>query len=296
MTNKQKQEKFIYEAKQIFPNYDYSKVNFETTKTPVDIICPIHGLFKIKPEMITYYHSGCPECMKLIKSSKRIDTKTFIERAQKIFPNYDYSNVVYKTMKTKIDVVCNLHGLFKATPCNLLNGSGCPKCGNEKSGNKRKLSTNEFIKRVQQIHLNIDGTPKYDYSITEYNGLRNKIKYKCLKHGIIEQIAGNHINGEGCIFCIKKVQKMSTETFIEKIKELHPDKDFIFDKTVYTGHEEKVIIGCKKHGYFETIACNFINKGRNSDCPICSRERLNSQITSKKEKEVVEFIKSLFND
>ena len=36
--------------------YDYSKVNYINTYTPVTIICPIHGEFKQKP---SYHLSGC---------------------------------------------------------------------------------------------------------------------------------------------------------------------------------------------------------------------------------------------
>ena len=42
-------EEFIERAKQIFPEYDYSKVNYVDSLTKVIIGCPKHGDFSILP-------------------------------------------------------------------------------------------------------------------------------------------------------------------------------------------------------------------------------------------------------
>lgn len=53
---------FIFRARKAHGDkYDYSKVDYIDGKTPVKIICPIHGEFEQKP----YYHlagNGCPVC------------------------------------------------------------------------------------------------------------------------------------------------------------------------------------------------------------------------------------------
>ena len=102
--------------------------------------------------------------------------------------------------------------------------------------------------------------------------------------------------GQGCPECVNRIQKYTTKEFIQKVIQTHPDKHYIFDKTIYTGHNDKVIITCPIHGDFEVHACNFINTSRNSDCPTCSRERLSCMTTSKKEKEIVEFLKNQISD
>ena len=56
-------EEFIERAKKIHGNkYDYSKVNYVNTNTPVTVTCLIHGDYIIKPN--THLHScgGCPAC------------------------------------------------------------------------------------------------------------------------------------------------------------------------------------------------------------------------------------------
>jgi len=51
---------------------------------------------------------------------------------------YDYSNVKYKGVREKIDVVCPIHGNFDVTPKNHLRGQGCPKCDAQNSKKRRK--------------------------------------------------------------------------------------------------------------------------------------------------------------
>ena len=65
--------------------YDYSKAVYKNAVTKIDIICPIHGLFKQSP----YEHrkSGCPKC-----AGKNKTTKDFIKAAIAKHGNkYDYS-------------------------------------------------------------------------------------------------------------------------------------------------------------------------------------------------------------
>lgn len=55
-------EEFIKKANKIHDNkYDYSLVNYKDSKSPVTIICPIHGEFKQTPNVHLSDH-GCPKC------------------------------------------------------------------------------------------------------------------------------------------------------------------------------------------------------------------------------------------
>ena len=56
-------EEFIRRAIEIHGNkYDYSKVEYVNCYTPVIIICPIHGEFKMIPRLHIFEGSGCPRC------------------------------------------------------------------------------------------------------------------------------------------------------------------------------------------------------------------------------------------
>ena len=65
---------FVIKAKKLFPDYDYSQIEYVNQKTPVTLTCPLHGTFRRKPEDIVFYKRGCPECRKL--TDKRFSRPT----------------------------------------------------------------------------------------------------------------------------------------------------------------------------------------------------------------------------
>lgn len=77
----------------------------------------------------------------------------FIEKAKQIHNDkYDYSKAYYKTCDTKVCIICPEHGEFWQTPSNHINGSGCPKCANEKRKNALLKDTKLFIDAATLIH------------------------------------------------------------------------------------------------------------------------------------------------
>lgn len=173
--------------------YDYTKVEYNGNRVKVCIICPEHGEFYQHPSD-HINGCGCPTC----KGVKHSNKNEFIEKAKKIFPQYDYTKVEYVNNKTKVCIVCPEHGEFYTRPNDLLSGYGCRKC----AGNILKTN-DDFISQCKQIH---EG--KYDYSLCDYIGANKKVKIICHEkdkngneHGVFEQIAANHLNGCGCPRC-----------------------------------------------------------------------------------------------
>jgi uncharacterized C2H2 Zn-finger protein len=111
--------------------YDYSKVIYIDSRTPVEIICNEHGSFFQAPTNHIRQKQGCPICAKKTvkeKQLKRVGLDKFLERAkQQHGDKFDYSNVKYKGMHYKIEIVCPKHGLFTQTPLNHLY-YGCAIC------------------------------------------------------------------------------------------------------------------------------------------------------------------------
>jgi len=178
--------------------YDYSNVEYISAITPVEIICPIHGIFLQNPQ----YHSrgsGCPKCGDiLIKNKKRINKSAiFPIKSSEIHKNkYDYSDVEYVSAKKPVQISCPIHGSFFQTPDNHLSGKGCPKCGVDKNSNKSRKSLEEFVKSAHNIHKN-----KYDYSDVIYINDITKVRISCPKHGIFIQKPSHHLRGVGCPTC-----------------------------------------------------------------------------------------------
>jgi len=126
-------DKVIEDFKNVHGNkYDYSKVIYKDSKTPIEIICTIHGSFFQQPNGHLSY--GCQKCSN-DKSRKNLDK--VIKDFRKVHGNkYDYSKVQYENTTTKVEIICPEHGKFFQMPMNHRNGNGCPKCKNSFGENK----------------------------------------------------------------------------------------------------------------------------------------------------------------
>ena len=249
--NNYKTSKFIEKAKKIHINkYDYSLVEYIKSSIKVSIICYIHGIFEMKPND-HLRKCGCPSC----KGVKKSTTKEFIEKSNITHNNYfDYSLVEYINNKTKVKIICPIHGIFEQIPQSHLKGKGCLEC----SGSK-KLTNESFTTKSNIIHNN-----KYDYSLTHYDGNRTKVKIICPIHGIFEQIPNDHLRNHGCPECTNK-KKLTNDSFIIKSNIIHNTK-YDYSLTHCDGNKTKVKIICPIHGIFEQIPDSHL-KGRG--CPIC---------------------------
>lgn len=180
--------------------FDYSKTNYITNRTPVDITCPMHGSFKILPNNHLGGNGGCRTCSGVIQPS----TEEFICKAKIIHGDkYDYSKANYISMRYKVIVICPKHGEFQVCPGEHIRrkGCGCKLCVFE----ARTGTTQEFIQKSLEKHGNL-----YNYSKVEYAYSARKVEIICNKHGIFKQRPGMHIRGAGCPRCSNRVSKAET--------------------------------------------------------------------------------------
>ena len=224
--------------------YDYSKVEYINNNTKVCIICPEHGEFWQTPGSHLYQKSECPKC-----SEQYMDREYFIECASKIHNNeYDYSKVEYINNRTKVCIICPEHGEFWQTPHHHLHGFGCSKC----SGNK-KLTTEEFIEKAQNIHGD-----KYDYSKVEYVNNHTKICIICPEHGEFWQTPNSHLNGRGCPKCKiplleKKVEKILKNNRINYIHQYHNCEQFGLQSLDFYLPDYNIGIECQGEQHFRPV-------------------------------------------
>jgi hypothetical protein len=182
---------FIEKLKKIHNNkYDYSKVNYVNKHSEITIICPIHGEFKTKAR----YHLsgyGCQKCGWLkIGDAKRDSNNNFINKAKLIHNDkYDYSLVEYVNNRTKVKIICKIHGEFSQEPSKHLKGCGCKKCSESKgeriirqyleSNNIKYLPQHKFNDCKHKNELPFDFyLPDYNICI-EFNGQQH---YKPVKY------------------------------------------------------------------------------------------------------------------
>ena len=121
-------------------------------------------------------------------------TEALVNALKRIFgDSYDYSEVVYVNMKTKVSLICKIHGKFEQVPMVLLKGFGCLECKKE---TERLKKQEEFIKCASEVHKY-----RYDYSLVNYVNNTTKVKIICPVHGVFEQTPKQHKNGCSCFMC-----------------------------------------------------------------------------------------------
>jgi len=188
--------------------------------------------------------------------AKKFTEYDFIKNANIVHNNfYDYSLVVYINSRTKIKIICPIHGIFEQIPNNHLSNQGCPECANIIYNNK---IIKNFIKSVNKIHNNF-----YDYSLLNYINNRFKVKIICPIHGIFEQTPKNHLIGCGCPICADT--KYSIEEIIEKFNKIH-NNFYDYSLVVYINVNTKIKIICPIHGIFEQLPSEHLKGCGCSEC------------------------------
>jgi hypothetical protein len=188
--------------------------------------------------------------------SKRLTTEEFIERSNKIHENtYNYTNVNYVGARTKVEIICPIHGSFFQMPVSHLSGTGCQKCAGNILSNKE-----EFIKKSNKKHYF-----KYDYTRVSYITNKIKVEILCKEHGSFYQTPNKHLQGKGCPVC-GGTAKSSTGNFIERANMVHNFK-YDYSRVNYINTETKVEIICPIHGsFYQTPHSHLVGKG----CDKCS--------------------------
>jgi hypothetical protein len=203
----------------------------------------------------------------------------FITKAIQTHGNkYDYSKVIYKNSRTKVTIICPIHGEFDQIPAMHLYGNGCKECGYSSAIIKSRITFDEFLNRSKKIHGN-----KYDYSKSNYIDTKKKIIIICSIHGEFIQSPINHMDGQGCIKCgfdrSTKLKMLPLNEFIKRSNELYGSK-YDYSKVNYVNNHTKVMIICPIHGEFEQTPKSHL-KGH--ECSKCGYVKLANKFSHDKE-------------
>lgn len=77
---------------------------------------------------------------------KKLTAEEFVRRAKKVHGDkYDYSKTVYVNQKTKVCIICPVHGEFWQIPDDHMRGVGCRKCGYVSASRKNKKLRNYLL-------------------------------------------------------------------------------------------------------------------------------------------------------
>ena len=131
----------------------------------------------------------------------------------------------------------------------------------EKYTGPRVKDTETFIKKSIWAH-----GEKYEYSEAVYTNYRTTVKITCPKHGVFEQLPGNHFAKRGCPSCAKDSVTTNVNEFISSAKRIHGDK-YNYSKVKYENNRTPVEIICPNHGSFHQRPYN--HTGCKQGCPDC---------------------------
>ena len=155
--SRRSEEEFISKAKKIHNDYyGYDDINYQGSTVKIPIKCPKHGIFEQSPSGHLQGY-GCPKCANERNSDiQRHTIDTFITDARSVHGDtYGYDNSIYVRNDIKLDIICNIHGIFSMTPTSHIHGKqGCPKCGFIKRTISRSNGKERFIELANIKHNN----------------------------------------------------------------------------------------------------------------------------------------------
>ena len=251
---KKTHEEFVKELEQLNPNIEalgeyqgsYIKIwfrckidNFKWESTPHNVLTG----------------RGCPKCSK----KNRKTTQYFTDELKEINPNIEILSE-YKSTHTKIKCRCLIDGnIWEAKPSKLLDGRGCPICGQNKRIKCRTKNHDVFVDEIKQINPNIT-------IVSQYLGTDKPIYAKCNIDGYEWKTTPEKLlAGRGCKQCANQKLRLSNDVFIEKLKLILPNIEPISE---YFNTNTYIKYRCKQCGLIhKALPYNLLH---GYGCPICN--------------------------
>lgn len=236
--------KFIEDAIAVHGDrYDYNEAIYAGSRTPLTIVCKVHGAFKQEPN--THLSGcGCPLCGSASSISlRRYSKQDFITKCESVNPNaFSYDNCDFVHSSKKVTLSCKVHGSFTKSPKSLLQGSGCPKCGAEAIRQSKTITANEYIKRCKAKHAHMS----FDFSEVDYKGMDKPVKVVCKEHGAFESIAHNFLHWGSCPSCATGF-KSNKKGYLYLIAYFTKDEDIILKCGISNYTPNRIKLSLKKN-------------------------------------------------
>jgi hypothetical protein len=189
---------------------------------------------------------------------KAINSLPFVVNAKAVHKNrYGYTHVDYINSRTKVKIVCKVHGIFEQTPKSHSRGKGCPSCAPNKA-----YTQQTFLKR-----LNDQFGAYFDYSQVVFNGTRENVTLICPEHGKFDIKAKSLLESKHACAKCSGVTSFTKKDFVDKANEVH-DKLYNYQKVKFKNTKTNVLIVCKNHGSFSQSPHHHL---AGQGCPSCKK-------------------------
>ena len=149
---------------------------------------------------------------------------------------------------------------------------------------KRK-TIDEFREEVKQVWGNRYTIPSY----STYTNTHSKVIVNCKIHGDFEIEAKSLLHGHGCKKCANELKHknglLSNEEVLRRLEEKLGNR-YLLDKVQYYNARTKILLGCRKHGYFPIKFHDAFNL---HGCPHCQQSRAEALLNEELKKNNIEF-------
>lgn len=269
-------EEFVVRARRVHGDrYDYGRVRYVDSRTPVTVACLEHGAFTQKPNNHLYGERGCPACGRRNQTAAitRYDTASFIAQAREVHGDrWIYARAAYSGLTEKLTITCPAHGDFQQTPNNHLYAkAGCPSCAVEAIKAKTTMSQANFEAAVRHVHGDL-----YGLELARYTGAMRKVTLTCPQHGTFSLAPNGLLEGKGCRACGYEKRQRTREEFISEAREVFQVR-YTYDE-VCSGlvpGRLRVTVTCGRHGGFTMPAGRHL---LGAGCSACIESRAEREI------------------
>lgn len=224
----------------------------------------------------------------------KLTTEKIIENCKKKYNDkYDYSLIEASTTY-KIKIICPIHGVFETNYFDFIKGHACPKCSIE---NVRLREEKKFKEKMNLLNGNKIIYPDDFYYLNSYtkvniifNGqLISREPHSLMKKKLLTiEDKLNKIKSRGISKSLNRWSNIEEELKEKNPKIIEFKKEQIdFIKNGKADRNFLIDIKCNKHGW---VKQNFYELRNGFGCPKCFYKK-----TSVSEKEILNFIKSIYN-
>lgn len=220
---------------------------------------------------------GCPKCGSASSIAKRRKShERFIAELAELNPKIEVEGR-YINANTKIRCYCKECGhRWMVVPDSLLQGTGCPCCGQKSSRETQRKTHEQFVRELSEINPTVEAAGTYA-------GAHVKIPCKCKTCGHEWLAKPDHLlHGNGCPKCGRKKaansRRVTHEQFVDNLRNVNPSIEI---KDTYRGSKEKVSCQCMVCGHrWQARAGNLLSgKG----CPNCKTQSFVERMARKRE-------------
>lgn len=135
-------EQFVSKARARFGDtLDYSRAQYVTSLTPIEVGCPVHGFFTVRPHE-HLKSTGCPLCA---SNAKKTHGELLARARAAHGDRYDYSKSTFTLVGAPVTITCKVHGDFQQIAKAHLNGHNCPLCAREATASQEENELAEWL-------------------------------------------------------------------------------------------------------------------------------------------------------